>query len=518
MARPPLPPAWEDAFRRDAESRPAMADPLPERRLARLLAAFLAAGLFFLVAPGTLLGVWNLIGISTRRAAESVPPAWIQAHGHAQLFGWVGSFMIGISLYTVPKFRGAALRSLPTAWAMWGLWTAAVGARWLSGVTGWQWRVVWPAASTAEMAVAVLLLWQCYGPAASGRPAGGSRAPWNRLIFVGQAGLIATMAWQLAAIRPLPAEPVLGAARDRILLWLALWVFTFPVAWGFSARFLPPFLGLRPPDSRAAGAGLALLGVAAVTMLAGLPEAPIPLAGAVAAACWSLELFHPAAGRPKVLGVDPRYPFFVRIAFGWLAVAALLGLAGASRGVTGASRHAFTVGFLATLIFAIGPRILPSFANSRELWSARLMLASLALLTAGCALRVSTEPLAYSGVFAFSWKILPVSALLELAAVIAFALNLGFTLATPFPAWIEPRTITADLPLSWVVTAYPRTRRLLERAGLGSLARARSIPKSLTLRQAALADGADERQLLAALHAWFEKRLARTLREKRRRP
>ena len=89
-----LPAAWEEAFRRDAEDAPVLADPLPERRLARLLAAFLATGLVFLVAPGTLLGVWNLIGISSRRSAESISPVWIQGHGQAQLFGWVATFIV----------------------------------------------------------------------------------------------------------------------------------------------------------------------------------------------------------------------------------------------------------------------------------------------------------------------------------------------------------------------------------------------------------------------------------------
>jgi hypothetical protein len=36
-------------------------------------------------------------------------------------------------------------------------------------------------------------------------------------------------------------------------------------------------------------------------------------------------------------------------------------------GIHGASRHEFTAGFLDTMIFAIGPSILPAFLNSREL-------------------------------------------------------------------------------------------------------------------------------------------------------
>src|SRR3954454_17176561 len=121
-----LPAAWQDAIRLDAVHPPELADPLPERRLARLLAAFLATGIVFLVAPGTLLGVWNLIGISSRRSAESISPVWIQGHGHAQLFGWVATFIIGISLYSLPKFRGGALRSFALGWVMWALWTGAV--------------------------------------------------------------------------------------------------------------------------------------------------------------------------------------------------------------------------------------------------------------------------------------------------------------------------------------------------------------------------------------------------------
>jgi uncharacterized protein involved in response to NO len=492
----------------------AAADPLPERRLARLLAAFLGTGLVFLVAPGTLLGVWNLIGISSRRSGESAPPVWIQGHGHAQLFGWVASFMIGISLYAVPKFRGGVLRSLQVGWAMWAVWTAAVAARWGSALANWHWRALWPAACGAELAVAGLLLWQCAVPA---------RKPglWNRLVFVGLAGFIATMGWQLAAIFPLGAAPFISEGRDRILLWLALWLFALPVAWGFSARFLPVFLGLRPPGRRAANIGLALLGAAAaLTLAAGGGRwgnwANLLTLGAAASACRSLRLFEKPARKPKVAGVDPRYPVFVRFAFGWLLVAAALACVGSSRGWIGASRHAFTVGFLATLIFAIGPRILPPFVNSRELWSKRLMLAALVLLTAGCVLRVAAEPLAYAGAAEAAWGALPVSALLELAAVIAFAVNLGVTLALPFPAWIEPGSITMDLPVYWYVSAYPGSRRVLEKAGLHSLAGGRRVPPAVTVREAAAADGADEGRLLAALRAYFEARLARTLREKRR--
>ena len=96
--------------------------------MARLLAAFIATGLFFMILPGTLVGVWNLVSISAQQHSEAAPTGWTQAHGHAQLFGWVATFIIGISLYTFPKFRGGQLRSLGVGWAMLALWIVGVAA------------------------------------------------------------------------------------------------------------------------------------------------------------------------------------------------------------------------------------------------------------------------------------------------------------------------------------------------------------------------------------------------------
>jgi hypothetical protein len=96
-------------------------------------------------------------------------------------------------------------------------------------------------------------------------------------------------------------------------------------------------------------------------------------------------------------------------------------------GIWGASRHALTVGFAATMVFAIGPRILPHFGGVYSIFSKRLMFLSLLLLQAGCTLRVISEPLAYEGLAPFAWKALPVSGTLELCGVLVFATNLALT-------------------------------------------------------------------------------------------
>jgi uncharacterized protein involved in response to NO len=92
-----------------------------EQSLSRVLMTYIVTGLIFMLLPGTFLGVWNLIKISSREAAESISPAWIQAHGHAQVFGWVGTFILGIGFYSIPKLRKLkpfALWSARLTWAL----------------------------------------------------------------------------------------------------------------------------------------------------------------------------------------------------------------------------------------------------------------------------------------------------------------------------------------------------------------------------------------------------------------
>ncbi len=339
---------------------------------------------------------------------------------------------------------------------------------------------------------------------------------WNSLVLAGLLGFAAVMVGQLALILSLPRSgpPVLPSAPNQLLLSGALWLFCFPVAWGFSARLLGTFLGLGPPRRGAAfgGLGLLLLGRALEiwSMNAG---AKVATAAAVLLATYSLRVLEPSVRPAKVLGVHRSFPFFGRLPFAWLVIAALLPLTGNSPGLLGASRHAFTVGFLGTLIFAIGPRILPSFLNSRELWSPRLMGWALGLLGAGCLVRVISEPLAYANLYPLFWRVLPVSAAIELTAVLVFAYNIVRTLATPMPAWFYREQVKDIMPLYWYVTSYPATRRLLIDSGLHTLRTARQVPTSLTLREAADAEGIESHALVEKLAAFFEARLARTLRK-----
>jgi hypothetical protein len=86
------------------------------------------------------------------------------------------------------------------------------------------------------------------------------------------------------------------------------------------------------------------------------------------------------------------------------------------------------------MVFCIGQRVLPAFSGMRLLFSTKLMFMALALLSIGCLLRVGSEVLAYQGFAGGAWSWLPVSAVIEMTAVTAFAVNLAITFM-----WAENR-------------------------------------------------------------------------------
>jgi hypothetical protein len=197
------------------------------------------------------------------------------------------------------------------------------------------------------------------------------------------------------------------------------WGFLVPFVWGFSAKWMGVFLGLKPLRPN-------LLLAAVVVNLSGLA---LTLGGIVTVGVWlflagtffaiaALRMFEPSIDEPKTRGVHASFPFFVRMAYAWLIVAAALGAAAVrwdnSGGIWGASRHGLTVGFISVMILSVGQRILPAFAGMRLLWSTKLMFAGLTLVAVGCTLRVSCEVIAHQGYAERAWSVLPVSAFANL--------------------------------------------------------------------------------------------------------
>ncbi|MFY9856198.1 MAG: hypothetical protein WAK26_20205, partial [Terracidiphilus sp.] len=258
---------------------------------------------------------------------------------------------------------------------------------------------------------------------------------WMVSVLVSTVGFFATLAFnfvECVCLAARGAEPAFPHGLDQRYLVLMGWGLLVPVVWGFSARWLPAFLGINQANEQLMRLALALDIMGVLTGVAGLIGiATILLVSGAVIIGWALQLTRRPHSPAKIQGIHPSFTWFIRMAYGWLIIAALMSIWAAQAdlhgGIWGASRHALTVGFAATMVFSIGPRILPHFGEVRALFSKRLMFLSLLLLQTGCTLRVFSEPLAYEGLASIAWKVLPVSGMLELSAVLLFATNLSLT-------------------------------------------------------------------------------------------
>lgn len=407
---------------------------------ARLLRSYAVFGLLCMLVPGTLVGVLNLIAIGGQHAAGAVAPAWIQAHGHAQIFGWIGTFIIGIGYYSLPRSRRMAFLGVDEGWFALALWGSGVLLRWSLGISDAGWRALLPVSAALELAGFLLFF-----RASSGhRPEGGGGSAlkgWALVVVAATGGMLVTLVANVVIAVSVALEgqgPAVPHDLNQRLLGFALWGFLVPFVWGFTARWAPALVGVEAHTGASILRAylLSVPGVLALALGWHIAGAALLLV-ASAAVVMALGVFSRARQPAVTEGVHSCLPTFVRLAYAWSLAGAALALwgaiAGDAPGLVGASRHALTVGFLSTMVFSVGPRILPLFTGTTGVFSPSLVAVSLALLNLGGVIRVVSQVLAYERYADWAWDWLPISAVVELTAVTLFAANLGLTFAFGAP-------------------------------------------------------------------------------------
>jgi uncharacterized protein involved in response to NO len=364
-----------------------------ERKLQALVTAYIVTGLFFLLLPGTFLGVWNLISISNRQALDQLSRDGCRLMAMRRSLAGSGLSFWGLDF--IPSRRwatGLPLRQLGCL----ALWTAGLLIRWSSTITSWHWKILVPFASALELTAFLIFFRMVSRHRPAGNRGGLKQKPeaWMLMVIASTVGFLLTLTANavMAIFFAVRGEgPALPHGIDQEVL--------IPALSGYLA------------------VSVALMSIAAVVAIG------------------ALHVWDPSLGLPKTEGIHPAFPLCVRGAYGWLAVASVLSVCAymwdRHGGIWGASRHALTVGFLSTMVFAIGQRILPAFCGIKVLFSKRLMFASLLLLNAGCLVRVAAEIPAYEGIIRHAWFCLPISRIIELTAVTLFAANLSMTFIRP---------------------------------------------------------------------------------------
>jgi hypothetical protein len=297
-----------------------------ERQKSLMLRAWIMAGLFFMALPGTLLGFSNLVAISAHHGLSALSPAWLEGHGHAQLFGWIGSFVLGIGFYSQPTGKSVLRIPLPC----FVLWTSGVAMRWAANIYGWHWRTLFLVSASAELLALLLFLSAArhHKLPQAGQKTKPRMELWMISVFLGTAALLAGVIFNFVECVKLA---IAGGAMsfphmlDQRYLVLLGWGFLAPTVWGFSARWLPNFLGI---DRLHDNVFLWALLVDLAGILAGVSGFTLTATAMFVTAAILMVITLRLAERPhapaKVQGIHPSFPVFIRIAYGWLVIAGVM--------------------------------------------------------------------------------------------------------------------------------------------------------------------------------------------------
>lgn len=498
---------------------------------------FFTAGIWVILTAGATWGAWLLWKIGLSGTFTGVSIHEVNAHGHAQIFGWVGLFIMGFAAQAFPRMWHSQLAGPRIIVASFVLMIIGLIIRTIGMTTAGAWEAALPLAmggAVLEVAAIALFVAQIV---ITFRRSEAKIEPYIGFIALGMIWFIVQAVfsgWHTWTTMTAWSRQELlwyvgtyqAVLRDVQIHGLALFMIL-----GVSMRMLPAFFDVPKVSVRRGWWALGVLTVAVLgesivfiayrwsgnhAMAALLMIPWIMLAVGVAMVALPWRLWRP-------LPLTDRSAKFVRAAYGWLAVSLIMLLllpvyqwfAGVpfSHAYYGGIRHAITVGFISMMIMGMAAKVVPTL-NGVDPRGLRALWGPFVLINLGCFLRVSLQTLTdwHEGFFA----LVGISGMLEVTALAWWGAGLigimrrgkreasAHVEPAPFsggpgpgPGGIVPEHTVAQV-LGW----YPATLEVFLAAGFTPLRNGvmrRTVARVTTLRQAAALRGVDLGKLLADL-------------------
>ncbi len=422
------------------------ADTIPQQETFSRVVPILTSALLMGAGVGFVLATVLTLSLALHISFGTWWIATAQAHGHVQLYGWAGLFVIGVALHFLPRLRGTPL-AMPRL-VPWILTTVVAGLllRTLSQplflITGSRiWAILLISSGVLECAALVTVVSQVgltawRGPALVSRPAFVGVFPF--LVGAFCALGIASCVNLASVVQASTSNGLVPITTDNLNVTLGLFGFLVPMALAMSAQSLPMYAGLEAFPRRILwpmagvyfsglvlasggmlassqksdwtsilnGLGMLLMGIVILIFISvfmrmmrtrgRLPEKVARLAPSPEAAIQNYQQ-HVSNERKK-------YGPFVALvasAYIWALLSSVLLIVDGFSTLFGytpffvidAIRHSLTVGFITLLICGISSRMIPGFSGGR-IASPALVNATLWLGNTAALLRVGSVLLA----------------------------------------------------------------------------------------------------------------------------
>jgi hypothetical protein len=315
--------------------------------------------------------------------------ALVQVHGHLQLIGWGGLFVMGMGLRLVPRFTGARIRPAALVPLIFVLIAGGLALRGVAQpfADAAPLAAAFVAAAALEAAGALTFAFAVLRCIASGRREAYLYSPF---FAAGAAWVAVASLLSLAFVAQAAgdAATVIAAARSSALTFMQLYGFVLMFVFAVSLRTFPIFFGRRHARPLPTLAAWALANAAIAVYAAALVwksydrAADVRVAQTVSfllvgvALLLLIAVLRVFEGAPHRLRLAARRSMrFVRSAYAWLLVAAGMQVYFASRALVGersptafetdAVRHFLALGFMTTMIVGMALLVLPRLAMRR---------------------------------------------------------------------------------------------------------------------------------------------------------
>ena len=470
---------------------------------------FFRAAILVILTAGATLGASLLLLYGLRHSFTSLDLfAPIQAHANAQVFGWVGLFVMGFAYQGLPRFKFVRLWRPDLANLSFVLMLSGLALR--MGAS-WPWAgqtALGLAGGCLEAAAATLFVVVIGRTLRESR----SRDEWDKYVIASLAcfliiALLEPVVFWLT--RPgLEVERLTGRVATFMGPYRNLQLLGFAglIILGVSQRILPTAFGFRQPGKGVANlvfilltAGLAvdLVGWGAFRVAHSPVWALVSWVGTSAYAsgalllAWSLRAF--------TWGDRDRSSKFIRAAYLWMAVACLMVFAEPfytqalglrfSHAYHGAIRHAFTVGFISLMILGVSSKVVPILGGI-EAGGLPSLWIPFVLVNTGNAMRVTFQVLT-DVIPGTAFPVMGASGTLEVAGLAIWGVHLwrllGRRTAELGGSALSPLRITADMKVSDIADWYPALLDVFERYGFKELRNPllrRTLARRVTVRMA----------------------------------
>ncbi len=425
---------------------------------------FIKTAIVIALSTGCVYGAFILFYMGIQHSLYSVPKVLIETHGHTQIFGWCGLFIMGVSYFVLPRFYAVRIYSgklanLSFYFMVAGIFIVFTYRTLLPLNNHFFFKALILSGCSLEIMAVLMFLIVAVMTVLSAEKQEletyetylFSGYLWFLIVTVAHAGIVLYMintnqtVFPHAAIYPLRHIQVMG--------------FITLVIFGVLSRTLPAFLGLKTPNAKM---NLIIMFMLNASVLVRAVSQPLMTYYAdfdlpyyyvfntlyFTSACveiLSILLFLynlNILSKPEVdfsgMEIEKSYEKFVWAGMLWLVVAEIgmiifavqESFAGVpiSHALIGSYRHAVTVGFITMMIFGFASRIIP-ISQGVKLHSYSSLTMSFILINTGSFLRVVFQPIAVHTGSVPSYLIMGISGLIESVAILLFGINIWRTLS-----------------------------------------------------------------------------------------